>query len=185
MTHHRELANGTRTAGGWPAELAHLTWLIGTWSGIGEGQYPTVEPFRFEQLAEFACDGRPFLEYRSITWIVDEQNTRLRKGATETGYLRPRPDNGVEMLLAHPTGYVEVWLGRVTVTGLVNARITGARMALDTDAIVRTESAKEVSAGQRLYGLVDGKLLWTYDVAALGGGMANHLAISLEPFVAA
>ncbi len=173
-------AGNQRTAGGWPAELAHLTWLIGTWTGIGEGQYPTVEPFRFEQLAEFACDGRPFLEYRSITWIVDEENNRIRQGATETGYLRPRPDNGVEMLLAHPTGYVEVWVGKVLVTGLVNARITGARMELDTDAIVRTESAKEVSAGQRLYGLVDGKLLWTHDVAAVGVGMSNHLAIALE-----
>jgi len=46
--------------------LAHLSWLIGRWGGIGEGGYPTVEPFRYEQVLEFACDGRPFLEYRSV-----------------------------------------------------------------------------------------------------------------------
>jgi hypothetical protein len=133
---------------------------------------------------EFATDGRPFLEYRSISWIVDEANNRLRRSATESGYWRPRPDNGVELLLAHPTGFAEVWVGRVEVTAIQDARITGARMELSTDAVARTESAKEVSAGHRLYGLVGGRLLTTYDMAAMGHGLANHLAIALEPIPA-
>lgn len=164
-----------------PAELAHLSWLLGRWGGIGEGGYPTVQPFRYEQVVEFATDGRrPFLEYRSVSWIVDEHNNRIRSSATETGYWRPRPDNGVELLLAHPTGFVELWLGRVEVTAIQDARITGARMELVTDAVVRTESAKEVSAGHRLYGLVEGRLLATYDMAAMGRPLTNHLAIALE-----
>ena len=57
----------------------------------------------------------------------------------------------------------------------------GARIELTTDAVVRTESAKEVTAGHRLYGLVDGKLLSTYDMAAMGHPISNHLAIALEP----
>lgn len=164
-----------------PAELAHLSWLLGRWGGIGEGGYPTSSPFRYEQVVEFATDGRPFLEYRSVSWIVDEQNNRIRRAATESGYWRPRPDNGVEMLLAHPTGFVEVWLGRVEVTAIVDARITGARMELATDAVVRTESAKEVSSGHRLYGLVEGRLLATYDMAAMGHPLTNHLAIAMQP----
>jgi hypothetical protein len=168
-----------------PEELAHLSWLVGRWGGIGEGGYPTVDPFRYEQVVEFASDGRPFLEYRSISWIVDEENNRLRRAATESGYWRPRPDNGVEMLLAHPTGFVEAWVGRVEVTAIQDARITGARMELTTDAVVRTESAKDVSAGHRLYGLVGGRLLSTYDMAAMGHGLTNHLAIALEPIVEA
>jgi hypothetical protein len=167
-----------------PDELAHLSWLIGRWGGIGEGGYPTIAPFRYEQVVEFACDGRPFLEYRSVSWIVDEQNTRIRAAATESGYARPRPNNGVELLLAHPTGFVEVWLGRVEVTALHDARVTGARIELTTDAVVRTESAKEVTSGHRLYGLVDGRLLATYDMAAVGHPLSNHLAIALEPIAA-
>lgn len=166
-----------------PVELAHLSWLIGRWGGIGEGGYPTVEPFRYEQVVEFASDGRPFLEYRSISWIVDEDNNRVRRAATESGYWRPRPDNGVELLLAHPTGFVEAWVGRVEVTGIHDARVIGARIELSTDAVVRTESAKEVTAGQRLYGLVQGRLLSTYDMAAVGHGMSNHLAIAMERLV--
>ncbi|MGB8022499.1 MAG: FABP family protein [Candidatus Nanopelagicales bacterium] len=163
-----------------PSELAHLSWLIGRWGGIGEGGYPTTQPFRYEQEVEFASDGRPFLEYRSISWIVDDQNKRIRQGATESGYWRPRPNNGVELLLAHPTGFVEVWIGHVDVTAILDARITGARIELTTDAVVRTESAKDVSAGHRLYGLVEGRLLSTYDMAAMGHPLTNHLAIAME-----
>jgi hypothetical protein len=83
--------------------------------------------------------------------------------------------------MAHPTGFAEIWLGSIEVTGIVNAQITGARAELRTDAVVRTESAKEYSAGHRLYGLVDGKLLWTFDMAAVGQPMQNHLSASLSP----
>ena len=37
-----------------------------------------------------------------------------------------------------------------------------------TDAVVRTESAKEYVAGKRLYGYVDGDLLYAFDMAAMG-----------------
>jgi hypothetical protein len=171
----------TRPPAGLPAELAHLSWLIGRWGGIGEGGYPTVESFRYEQVVEFATDGRPFLEYRSVSWIVDEDNRRVRPAATESGYWRPRPGNRVEVLLAHPTGFAEVWVGHVEVTAIQDARITGARMDLATDVVMRTESAKDVSSGHRLYGLVGGKLLSTYDMAAMGHPLSNHLAIALDP----
>jgi len=67
------------------------------------------------------------------------------------------------------------------VTGIHDAAVIGARIELTTDAVVRTESAKDVSSGHRLYGLVEGKLLSTYDMAAMGHPLSNHLAIALEP----
>jgi hypothetical protein len=33
---------------------------------------------------------------------------------------------------------------------------------------VRSSTAKEVSAGHRLYGIVDGALMYAYDMAAAG-----------------
>ena len=170
--------------GGLPADLAHLSWLVGRWGGIGEAVYPDSAPYRYEQVVEFASDGRPFLEYRSLSWVVDADNNRVSLGNTESGYWRPVADNGVELLLAHPAGRVEVWLGRVEVTAIEDARVTGARLELNTDAIVRTESGDDVRAGQRLYGLVAGKLLSTYDMAAGGHPLANHLAIAMEPVLA-
>jgi len=164
-----------------PTELAPLQWLIGRWIGVGTGQYPTIEDFRFGQEVSFHTDGRPFLTYLSQSWLLDDEGNRVRPLAIESGFWRPKPDNRCEVTMAHPTGFAEIWLGSIEVTGIVNAQITGARAELRTDAVVRTESAKEYSAGHRLYGLVDGKLLWTFDMAAVGQPMQNHLSASLSP----
>jgi len=65
------------------------------------------------------------------------------------------------------------------VTAMENAVITGARATLRVDHVVRTASAKDYSDGERLYGLVDGKLLWTFDMQAVGEGLTNHLSATL------
>jgi len=50
---------------------------------------------------------------------------------------------------------------------------------LATDAVMRTASAKEVTAGQRLYGIVDRDLLYAQDMAAVGQTLRPHLAAKL------
>lgn len=162
-----------------PEDLRPLGWLIGRWVGVGLGQYPTIDDFRFGQEVVFATDGRPFLSYLSRSWLLDDDGERVRPLGTESGFWRPRPQNGIEVTLAHPTGYAETWAGSLEVTGMENAVITGARATLRVDHIVRTPSAKDYSDGERLYGLVDGKLLWTFDMAAMGQEMTNHLAATL------
>jgi hypothetical protein len=87
----------------------------------------------------------------------------------------------VELVRAHRAGYAEVWVGQVTATGIEDAGITGARAELHTDVVARTASAKDYSAGQRLYGLVDGELLWAYDMAAVGEPLTSHLSARLRP----
>jgi hypothetical protein len=166
-----------------PPALAHLWWLLGTWEGTGLGQYPTIEDFRFGQRVWFSCDGRPFLSYMSKSWLVAEDGSIGRPLATESGFLRPGPEGegDVELVLSHPTGYAEVWLGRVQINDLQDARVTGAQMELSTEVVARTGSAKEYSAGHRLYGLRNGALLWTFDMAAMGHGLSNHLAARLLP----
>ncbi len=164
-----------------PVPLQPLSWLIGRWVGVGTGQYPTIDDFRFGQEVSFSTDGRPFLSYVSRSWLLDEDGNRVKALATESGYWRPRPDNGIEVTMAHPTGFAEIWLGRQEITGMENATITGARAELSTDVVTRTESAKEYTRGHRLYGLVEGRLLWTYDMAAVGQPLVNHLAATLLP----
>lgn len=164
-----------------PEQLRPLSWLIGRWVGVGTGQYPTIEDFRFGQEVVFSTDGRPFLSYFSRSWLLDDEGERVRPLALESGFWRPLENNGIEVTLAHPTGYAEVWAGSLEVTGIENAVITGARATLRTDVVARTESAKDYSAGERLYGLVEGRLLWTYDMQAVGQPMTNHLAATLQP----
>jgi hypothetical protein len=49
-----------------------------------------------------------------------------------------------------------------------------------TDGIGRTATAKEVRGSQRLYGIVDGALLYTFDMAAVGQPLQVHLSARLE-----
>ena len=88
----------------------------------------------------------------------------------ETGFWRPQPDNQVEVLLAHPTGITEIYLGQVD----------GTRIELVTDAVVRTATAKEVTAGKRLYGLIGADLGYAYDLAAVGQPLQPHLSAQLK-----
>ena len=164
-----------------PEPLLPLSWLIGRWAGVGTGHYPTIEDFRFGQEVSFHTDGRAFLIYWSRSWLLDDEGNQVRPLATEAGFLRPTAGNAFEMMLSHPSGYGETWRGEVEITGLENARITGARATARTEMVSRTETAKPYLRGERLYGLVNGRLLWTFDMEAMGQPMQNHLAATLSP----
>ena len=153
-----------------PPELVPLAWLLGRWEGAGVGGYPTIESFRFGQEVTFGHVGKPFLAYSSRSWILDDDGNKLRPGAAETGYWRPQPDGSLEVTMAHPTGFAELWIGHVD----------GAKVEISTDVVVRTSTAKEYTAGHRLYGLVEGELMWAYDMAAMGQPLQAHLSARLK-----
>ncbi|ONI66923.1 FABP family protein [Kribbella sp. ALI-6-A] len=150
-------------------DLMPLAWLLGRWEGRGHGDYPTIEKFEFGQQIDFSHNGKPYLHYVSQTYVVGEDGTKERPLAVETGFWRPKPDNKLEVVLAHPTGFAEIWYGEMD----------GAKIEMQTDVIARTATAKEVAAGHRLYGLVKGELLWAYDMAAEGQPLQPHLWATL------
>ena len=121
-----------------PPDLA-LSFLLGRWEGAGIGGYPTIESFRFGQEISFSHNGKPFLIYTSRTWRLDEEGRSGRRWAPRAGTGGRSPDSQVEVMLAHPTGIVEIYLGE----------ITGTRIEMATDVVARTATAKEVTAGQR------------------------------------
>ncbi|EYT65944.1 MULTISPECIES: FABP family protein [Curtobacterium] len=181
-------------------ELVPLSWLVGVWEGTGVVEYPVgdddeVRNYEFGQRVSFSHDGLPYLNYSSTTWLLDDEHTPL---AAEMGYWRiDRPtepgDRGPAMLLGegptpfstvesvealrnttdgfdveaaiiHPTGVNELYVGRVL----------KGRIDLSTDAVLRSPNAKDYSAATRLYGLVEGKLFWAWDIAALGRELTSH-----------
>ena len=56
--------------------LEHLGFLVGHWHGLGVVGYPTITESRYEQEISFSHDGRPFLAYRSTSWLIDDDGTR-------------------------------------------------------------------------------------------------------------
>jgi hypothetical protein len=153
-----------------PTPLVPLAWLIGRWEGAGVVGYPTIESVNFGQEVEFRHDGRPFLHYPSQAWLLDDQGAKVRPLASEAGFWRPGADGDLEVLLSHPTGYVEIYVGSVD----------GPRVNLHTDLVARTPTAKEYTAASRMYGLVEGDLMWVMDMAAVGQPMQSHASAQLK-----
>ena len=150
--------------------LEPLAFLVGTWRGLGVVGYPTIDERQYEQELVFSHDGRPFLDYDSRTWLLDADGDRDRPGAREKGWWRPGAQpRDVELLLAHPTGIVEVSVGEVVFH----------KIELSTDVVARTETAKEVTALHRLYGLVGEELLYAVDLAAVDQPLQSHLSARL------
>ena len=152
-------------------DLAPLSFLLGRWEGAGVVGYPTIESAQFGQEITFSHNGKPFLIYTSRSWLLDDEGHPVRPAGMESGFWRPQPEGELEVVLAHPTGIVEIYLGQVT----------GTKIEMATDAVVRTATAKEVTAGHRLYGLVGGgDLAYAYDMAAVGQPLQAHVSAQLK-----
>lgn len=157
--------------------LVAIGWLVGTWQGAGEVVYPSMDgPVPFGQEVVVSHDGRAFLRWDSRTWALDADGGLAEPLATETGFWRvPSGEAGldgteVELLLAHPMGYVEQYLGQAH----------AGKIELSTELVARSRDAKEYSAATRLYGYVAGDLLWAMDMVAVGHGMSSHASARLK-----
>ncbi len=153
-----------------PRELAPLAWIIGRWEGAGVLGYPGIESVNFGQEVTCAHDGRPFLEWRSIMWLLDSEGSQVEVLASEVGYWRPLPDNEVEFVLAHPTGVVEMYYGKTS----------PAKIELRTDGVLRSPAAMEYAATTRLYGNVNSSLMWAMDMAATGHPLQSYASAELK-----
>jgi hypothetical protein len=189
-----------------PADLAPLAWLIGVWEGTGVIDYPVGEERlqgEFTQRVSFSHDGGPYLNYSATATFTGEDQALSIPLIAETGFWRlsrpaaaadPGPallppqadvitrtvddveslrgENGafpIEVSLAHSDGILELYLGE----------INGPRVDIASDAVVRAAGTKDYGAASRMYGLVDGHMLWAWDIAALGTPLRAHASARL------
>ncbi|MGF1595614.1 MAG: FABP family protein [Acidimicrobiales bacterium] len=152
-----------------------LAALIGVWRGRGAGRYPTIEPFEYVEEVTFGHVGKPFLAYAQKTRHAE---TDLPLHA-ETGYWRPVTDDaggvtGLEVVLSHPTGIVEIYAG--TVDGAVD----GTVIEMQTRSIGLTPTAKSVTDVRRRFELDGDTLRYDVAMAAVGQPLTHHLSAELH-----
>jgi len=136
-------------------ELLSVLPLLGEWHGEGQAAGPEGD-HRFGQWVRFSHDGRDFLGYESRTWRLSDDGRVLGPDQRESGFLRPRSEDEVELLVSSPAGLVEIYVG--------TARTTTS-WELDTDVLARTPDHPDTSRAKRLYGIVEGALLYAIDRA--------------------
>ena len=144
--------------------------LIGNWTGVGRGDYPTIEAFDYLEEVTFSHVGKPFLAY--------SQRTRSPAGApmhAETGYLRVPAPGRIELMLAHPTGITEIDEGTVTAHD-------GGTIVIDVHSttIALSGTAKDVFAVAREVRVNGDELSYTVSMAAVGHPLQQHLAATLR-----
>ncbi len=154
-------------------DLAALAPLIGTWSGTGHGSYPTIEPFDYREELLFAPVGdRPFLRYSQRTWDARDG----RPLHVETGYLRAGRPDAAELVVAQPTGVVEVDEGAVASEGPGHLEVV-----LRSRSVAVSSTAKEVTEVERVFSLGKGVLRTRVAISAVGQPLTPHLASELRP----
>ena len=192
-----------------PIELTPLAFVVGTWEGTGVISYAHRRDendlpinYEFSQRVVFFHNGENYLTYQSTAKLLDATQTIL---PSEVGYWKiARPpedaDHGpgllpgigdksiqtpddlerlrashggfdLEASILHPSGISEHYMGWVKQAKIEMVTVAGSS---------RPANSKEYSGGKRFYGLVDGALLWAWDIAAFGNPLVSHAAARLE-----
>jgi hypothetical protein len=187
---------------GLPLELTPFAFLVGKWSGSGVISYThnsDKSDQEFTQSVEFSFDNQSVLGYVSKSTLSDGTALPTEVGFWRLSKVPESADHGpgllpgtgdksitnheqletlrnkdggfdIEVSILHPSGISELYIGQ----------IKGARVDLATDAVLRSQSSKDYRAATRMFGLVEGALLWVWDIAALGNPMASHASARLE-----
>jgi len=146
--------------------LLGLAWLIGRWRGNGRGSWPGTGEFEFGQQIDFAANGEPYLHYLAQFYTLDADGQPDRPLGMETGFWRPAADGSLEVVLSNPQGWAEVWTGK----------LAEGRIDLTTDVVARTVTAElPYTGGSRLYGNVEGDLMWAFDRASTEVAMQPYM----------
>lgn len=161
--------------------LLALLPLVGVWRGEGEGRDAQGD-YRFGQQIVVSHDGGDYLNWEARSWRLNGEGEYDRPGLREAGFWRfvndpgdPGESQAIELLLAHSSGYVELFYG---------SPLNQSSWELVTDALARSKSGVLVGGAKRLYGIVDGgDLAYVEERVDADGGLVPHLSARLSRFV--
>ncbi len=146
-------------------DLEPLAFLLGTWRGKGHGDYPTTEPFTYDEEMVFDHRGDPYLMYSQGAWTPEGEPIHF-----ERGFLRPVGEGRVDLSFAHPIGVTEVSEGTVS----------GTSLDLRSTAMGRTPTGDAVTGIARRITVEGDVLSYVMDMAMESTPMTFHTAAELR-----
>ncbi|MDY7085713.1 MAG: FABP family protein [Actinomycetota bacterium] len=158
-----------------PALLGLLP-FVGLWRGRGQGGFPAEKDYDFAQEVRISHDGRPFLRYESRSWLLDDESKPAGEWIVESGFWRPVPDaegratDEMEAVIVAPEGTVEIYVGNTIGT---------TRLEIDTDAVAYTPTGQHLTGARRLFGIVEGALLYAHEVSIDKSELQPHMSARL------
>lgn len=147
-------------------DLAALAFLLGTWCGSGEGEYPTIEPFAYEEEIRFWHFGTGVLAYAQRAWALGGGRTLH----SELGFWRPAESGRLDVCLAHPLGLTEIAAGE----------LDGLEVQLESLDVPRAPGGLPVTRLERRYRVEGDSLEYELWMATERTPLARHLTGRLE-----
>ncbi len=140
--------------------------LLGRWTGGGSGEYPTIEPFSYNETLEItAVPDKPLARWLSTT--TDAASGEPRH--SEVGFIRSA-GGSCELYLAHVFGITEVTVATPTEPGSFH---------FESISLTGSPTAKEVTAVTRRISVHRDVLEYDLSMAAVGLEMTHHLSARL------
>lgn len=149
---------------------APLAPLLGVWRGRGEGHYPTIADFSYIEELTFSHVGKPFVAMQQKT---RDASSDLPLHA-EAGYFRPQDDGTVELVVAQPSGIVEILAGEL------NSSEGALELDVTSVGVHVSPSAKSVTGTRRRFVIDGDSMVIDMWMAAVGKPMTHHLTGHLE-----
>lgn len=148
------------------ADCEPLAFLLGTWRGEGDGEWPRGEPFRYGEEMTFEHFGDAFLMYSQRSWMLADQ----APVHFERGFFRPAGTGHVELVLAHPLGVAEVAEGTVE----------GGTIDVASTSVATTTTGSPVTILKRHLEVHGDRLRYELHMAMHEVSVMRHLTAELE-----
>jgi hypothetical protein len=167
MESSREAGSGPPPVSALPLHpaIAPLQFLLGRWSGEGEGSFPTIKSFRYGEELFFSHSGKPVIAYTQKTWKLESGEPMH----AESGYWRLKADGSIEVVIAQSTGLVEVQKGSLDAEHQT--------IELKSELVGNASKVKEI---RRAFKATDRELSYTVQMATAMTNLEPHLQAILS-----
>ncbi|KAF3334754.1 hypothetical protein FCM35_KLT21358 [Carex littledalei] len=145
--------------------IAPLQFLLGRWSGEGEGGFPTIKSFRYGEELFFSHSGKPVIAYTQKTWKLETGEPMH----AESGYWRLKSDGSIEVVIAQSTGLVEIQKGSLDAEHRT--------IELKSELVGNASKVKEI---RRVFKATDRELSYTVQMATTVTNLEPHLQAILR-----